>query len=142
MEVSILKKIAPVIIIALLAILLFNRFYERGIEGINIYQMISFSEVKEDSLIEITNAEVINSIVKAFDSAIKQPGIVNMREPDYKVEIASDTYFLWISQGSGTIMNTKDTHTIYSLSEDAVLRINGVLAERKSISIQSYDILI
>ena len=43
--------------------------------------------------------------------------IVNIVDPQYKVELETEAYFLWVSENHGTIMNVKDTHTIYTIPE-------------------------
>ena len=61
-----------------------------------------------------------------------------MDDPQYKVELGEETYFLWIHEESGTIMNTKDTHTIYSLSDPSVKKVSeliqGKLSEAEKIN--------
>ncbi|MBW9234329.1 hypothetical protein JQK62_19080 [Leptospira santarosai] len=46
-----------------------------------------------------------------------------MTNSQYQFSIGKETYLLWIAEDSGTIMNTKDTHTIYSLPGSAVEEI-------------------
>lgn len=88
-----------------------------NIEMATIYKMVSFSEVEEDSLIEITNPDDIKILEEAFRSAVKQDGSVDMSDPHYKINFGKDAYYLWIAETSGTIMNLIDTHTIYTLSD-------------------------
>lgn len=88
-----------------------------NIETLTIYKMVSFSEVEGDSLIEITNQEDIKILEDAFRIAVKQDGIADMSDPEYKIEFGEDVYYLWITETSGTIMNLVDTHTIYTLTE-------------------------
>ena len=107
--------------------------------------MESFSVVKDDSLVEITDTEIINSFKKAFNAAKKQSGVVNMADPEYKVELGKETYYLWISEESGTIMNTKDTHSIYSLDRNSAKKINGAImkdfkaTDNKELSTQDFE---
>ena len=54
---------------------------------------------------------------EAVKTAVKEPGLANMSDPMYKVTVGDDSYFLWLINGQGTIMNAQDTHTIYSLQE-------------------------
>ncbi len=97
------------------------------IEKITIYQMKDFTEVKEDSKWELTDSAEIRVIRQAFKGAKKQPGIVNMAEPQYRLELDKNTYFLWIGEDSGTIMNVEDTHTIYSLSSKSAKRVYEII---------------
>lgn len=73
--------------------------------------------------IELKETEEIDLFTKAVNDSIQEPGIVNMTNPDYQFSIGKESYLLWIAEDSGTIMNTKDTHTIYSLSSSSVEEI-------------------
>ncbi|MGB3261111.1 hypothetical protein [Paenisporosarcina sp.] len=73
--------------------------------------------------IELKETEEIDLFTKAVNDSIKEPGIVNMTNPQYQFTIGKESYLLWIAEDSGTIMNTKDTHTIYSLPSSAVVEI-------------------
>lgn len=88
-----------------------------NIEIVTINKMIKFSEVDDNSLIEITNPEDIKILEDAFRSAVKQDGSADMSDPEYKIDFGEDIYYLWITETAGTIMNLVDTHTIYTLSE-------------------------
>ncbi|MDE5413312.1 hypothetical protein [Alkalihalobacterium chitinilyticum] len=87
------------------------------VEKITIYKMESFSVIVEDSVVDIVEPDEIEIIQKAFNQANKEPGIVDITDPQYRVEWGENSYFLWISENSGTIMNTTNTHTIYSLTK-------------------------
>ncbi len=87
------------------------------IEAITVFKMDNFTEIVEDSSVIITATNEIEIIQKAFIQAVKQPGVVDMADPQYKLEWNEESYFLWINESSGTIMNTTETHTNYSLSE-------------------------
>ncbi|MFS0862250.1 hypothetical protein [Fredinandcohnia sp. 179-A 10B2 NHS] len=100
------------------------------IESITIHKMKNFSEVNKEWEFVITDKNDIELFNTAFKSAKKLPGIVDMADPHYKVFLGEETYFLWISKDSGTIMNTVDTHTIYSLSKSNSIKIYGLLDEK------------
>lgn len=86
----------------------------------------SNSETRMESL-NLKEANEIAIFNKAVNEAIKEPGIVNMANPHYQFTIDGESYFLWIDATSGTIMNKKDTNTIYSLSITSVQEINEFL---------------
>lgn len=46
-----------------------------------------------------------------------------MANPQYQFNRDEDFYDLWITADSGTIMNTKDTSTIYTLSSESVKEV-------------------
>lgn len=75
----------------------------------------------------IEDTETIEMIKEAIDNSEKQPGLVNMSDPEFRMIIGEEIYFLWVDEKSGTIMNLKDSHTIYSLSDNSIKQINGLL---------------
>ncbi|WP_039044374.1 hypothetical protein [Sporosarcina sp. ZBG7A] len=99
----------------------------KAVKEVNVYEMESFAEVKKDSLVTFTDEKAIKRFKKAFSSAKKQPGVVDMADPDYKVELGEKSFFLWLGQEYGTIMDVSDTNTIYSLSAKSVDKINDQL---------------
>ncbi|MCM3729959.1 hypothetical protein M3226_31055 [Neobacillus cucumis] len=99
----------------------------RNIEKIDVYQMVSFSDVKENSLISFTDSKDVINFVKEFKKANKEPGIVDMIDPEYKVNFGDESYFLWLNEEHATIMNVKDTHTIYTLPKSSTNTINQLL---------------
>lgn len=98
-----------------------------NIEKVDVYEMESFSVIKKDSLTSYTDSKAVSNLVKAFNKAKKEPGIVNMVDPEYKVEFGEESYYLWISKEQGTIMNLDDTHTIYTLSKNSANTIYKLL---------------
>ena len=98
-----------------------------NIKEVNIYEMKNFSSAQKDSLITITDSKVVRDILKGFSRAKKEAGIVNMDDPQYKVELENETYFLWLSEEHGTIMNSHDTNTIFTLSKSSAKTINELL---------------
>ncbi|MFO1442367.1 hypothetical protein KDN24_03830 [Bacillus sp. Bva_UNVM-123] len=125
------KDRIPHLFVMILFILLAACSTER-IEKVTISKMKNYSEIVEDSSVEITDSEVISMLKNAVNGAVKRPGIVDMANPQYKVEIGQEAYFLWISTDSGTIMNVKDTHTIFSFSNKAIKQVNELIASKFS----------
>lgn len=96
-------------------------------EKVSVYEMKSFAEIRKNSLITFTDTKVETAFEEAFHSAERVPGIVDMADPDYRVEFGDEAYFLWISDEHGTIMNTNDTHTIYTLSKSSAKMLYQLL---------------
>jgi hypothetical protein len=96
-----------------------------NLEKVTLYPMETNSEE-----VVISDRETIKTIIEAVDSAEKLSGIVNMANPEFKIKIGEKEYFLWIDEKSGTIMNTEDTHTIYSISESLIDQVNELLNKR------------
>ncbi|MFJ7933722.1 hypothetical protein [Sporosarcina sp. NPDC096371] len=73
--------------------------------------------------LELKETEEIEIFAKAVSDSKKEPGIVNMTNHQYQFSIGEESYYLWITEDSGTLKNTKDTHTIYALSSNSVQEI-------------------
>ncbi len=94
-----------------------------SVDQIDVYEMENFLDAKANSLISYTDPQDVDLFVNAFKTAKKEPGVVDMAEPDYRVEFGEESYFLWISPDQGAVMNEKDTHTIYSLKKKSAKKI-------------------
>ena len=98
---------------------------ENTLEEVIIYHMKNGSKK-----VIFKEKEAIRTIEEAIKSAEKQPGIVDMADPHFKMELGEDTYFLWLTRSDGTIgtiMNAEDTHTIYSLSKKSTTQLKELL---------------
>lgn len=95
------------------------------VNEINVYKMISFLEADENSLITFTDEASIKQMTKAIDSAKKEPGVVDMADPHFKIEIGDDSYFLWYGEAGGTGMDVADTHTIFTLTDKATTQLKN-----------------
>lgn len=73
--------------------------------------------------LELNETDEIEIFTTAVSDSMKKPGIVNMTDPKYHFSIGEESYSLWITEDSGTIMNSKDTHTVYTLSSNSVQKI-------------------
>ena len=100
-----------------------------GPEQVNVYEMASFPENKQNTLVSFTDSETVDVFEKAFKNAVKKPGIVDMIDPGYQVKVDGKTYFLWIDKDYGIIMDSEDTHTIYSLSNESTIKIHDLLSK-------------
>ncbi|WP_246943326.1 hypothetical protein [Bacillus pinisoli] len=109
--------------LGILFILICSGCSSERIEEVVVYKMKT-STIKEDhSIQEFTNELIIQEFIQAFRMANQEPGIVNMADPHYRVKIGEESYFLWIHEEQGTIMNWNDTNTIFTLSERSTLTI-------------------
>jgi hypothetical protein len=99
-----------------------------GYDKINVYEMKSFEEITPNSLKVITNREDIQTIHMAVKGAKKHPGIADMADPHYKIDLGGRIYFLWVYEDSGTIMNTENTHTTYGLTKKAAANVYAIIS--------------
>lgn len=82
-------------------------------------------------MVTYTDSEANRTIVKAFKKAKKEPGIVDMADPEYQVDFGENSYYLWVDERQGTIMDLDDTHTIYSLSEKSSKAVYKIIEEAR-----------
>ena len=80
-----------------------------------------------DSVKEITDLDEIATIQAAIKNAVKQPGIVNMADPEFMIEVGEQSFYLWIQEEAGTIMNVDDTHTIYLLEKKNAKEVKRIV---------------
>ncbi len=113
--VNYIKKIILVCGSAVLMLSLLMSCTNEKNEQVIIYEMDSFQQTKQGSLKIITDQNEISILKTAFNRTKKNPGIVNVADPHYKVELGKEAYFLWVTEEYGTIMNINDTNTTYSL---------------------------
>lgn len=78
--------------------------------------------------IDLNDPQDIAIFSKAVSNSTREPGIVNIINPNYKFSLGDESYFLWLSEDDGSfvdgkIMNIKDTHTIYSLSPSSLVEV-------------------
>lgn len=122
-----MKKRLLIILAAFVLLAGWNLWPEK-VKKVEVYKMASFSSVKEKTLITYYDSQSVKTFKNAFKKARKQPGVVYMAEPHYKVILGEDSYFLWINKNHGTIMNFKDTNTIYTLSRWSAVKIGRLLS--------------
>ncbi|WML45435.1 hypothetical protein [Neobacillus sp. PS3-40] len=87
------------------------------------------NQLGNESAVTFADSKDIRILKEAVKTAVKEPGIANISNPIYKVTLGGDFYFLWLINGHGTVMNTKDTHTIYSLLDESTRAIEQLFAE-------------
>ena len=88
------------------------------------WMSISISKTKGVDAITFDDPETIHALQRFFRGAVKVAGIVDVADPEFYIEIVDDKenqqhMHLWIGEKgqTSTLMNTEDTHTIYTVSE-------------------------
>lgn len=85
---------------------------------VKVQEMVSFSKEKQNTLKVISDSPKVKVIVNAIRQAKKQKGIVDITDPQYRMDTDQDRYYLWFNEnGSATIMNDKDKNTIFKISD-------------------------
>lgn len=96
-----------------------------------------FGSISTDFVADIRDPETLEFIVdEMVEGSQRQPGDVDMAEPNYGLQIdydddSSETFYLWISPGesSGTLMDTSETHIIYTFAEEVSEEFLSLLTE-------------
>ncbi|WP_456276314.1 hypothetical protein [Bacillus sp. AK128] len=124
-----MKKLNIIFSLFLVSIVLFGcqQGHEENILQANNKITISPMDNPSEEMV-FEDTETIEMIKEAVVQAEKQSGVVNMADPEYKVAIGDETFFLWIDGKSGTIMNIEDSHTIYNLSELSAQQMNEMIS--------------
>lgn len=96
-------------------------------DRITIYEMEDFHVEKADSAQVIDDQAIIEEVVTIINAAKKGSGSVDMPVPEYRVDLAKRSIFLWLSESSGTVMDNEDTETIYTISRKEAERLKEIL---------------
>ncbi|MCM3755970.1 hypothetical protein M3197_00570 [Sporosarcina aquimarina] len=118
------KSILIIGIVLLLA--LAGAYYSQPKQHISVEQMSSFNEVVPNSKREITQPSDARTIQRAVRTAKKLPGVVDVADPNYKVTIGENEYYLWLYEGEkvGSMMKVTNTNNLYRLrSSEKLLAI-------------------
>ncbi|MBB5170591.1 hypothetical protein [Rummeliibacillus stabekisii] len=95
---------------------------------VKVQEMVSFSKEKQNTLKVISDSPKVKVIVNAIRQAKKQKGIVDITDPQYRMDTDQDRYYLWFNvNGSATIMNDKDKNTIFNSRREKSGRCHKVI---------------
>lgn len=96
------------------------------ISKVSISNSNEIGNINTDFFAIYEGEEVLEAFQNIFTSAVKQEGIVDISEPEFDLEVvynegSKQEYHLWLGEKDeeSTLMNVGDTHTIYSISEEA-----------------------
>ena len=102
-----------------------NSLPDENISKVSISKSNGFGQVNSDFCTVYEDKATLNLFRNAISNAVKVEGIADMAEPEFDIKVVytngnKQGYHLWIG-GKGqisTLMNVKDTHSIYSISEE------------------------
>jgi len=128
---GILKALALIVISALLFGCQFNENLstksanDHKLSIDSDFKSVSISKPKGFNEITFDDKESLKAFQDIFSSTVKEPGIVDMADPEFYLEVNSDkenqqSLYVWIGEigQRSTFMKTEDTHTIYTVSEE------------------------
>ncbi|HBJ02476.1 MAG TPA: hypothetical protein DDY89_20195 [Lysinibacillus sp.] len=103
---------------------------------VNISNSVEFGSVHTAFMKGYEDEASLNIFHERMTTAVKNEGIVNMAAPQLDVEVvdtAGNQYSFHLCLGEigqkSTLMNVKDTHTIFSISEDLTAPLRSLVQE-------------
>src|SRR5690606_14983326 len=93
----------------------------------NIEPLVKINPNADLEIIDLNEANKISIFRSAVSDSTKQQSISYINQPKYTFKLDNESYFLWITEDEGYIMNTKDTFVIYKLSERLLEEVNEVI---------------
>ncbi len=80
-------------------------------------------ESTKSTVIHITHDSHIVLLEELFHNAIQLDGIVNMADPQYRIQLREKQYNVWFNEdGTAVFMDIEDTHTLYKISDAVKLK--------------------
>lgn len=118
-----------VMMVAFFAVFLFGCNEERLPGGeltkVSLSIGAEFGQVNTNFKVIYEDEESLDLFQQVISTAIKNEGVVDMASPEYDLQVVDTAgnkygYHLWLGEKgqSSVLMNTKDTHTIYTVSKD------------------------
>lgn len=96
------------------------------ISKVSLSNSNTIGQINTDFFTVHEDEEVLETFQNIFTSAVKQEGIVDIAEPEFDLEVIykegnKQEYHLWLGEKDeqSTLMQVEDTHTIYTISEEA-----------------------
>ena len=89
--------------------------------------LVKISSNAKMEKIDFEDTNEIAIFSTAVSDSIMEPGISTIVYPKYIFSLGEESYFLWMTEDDGYIMNTKDTYTIYSLSNTSFNKVKEIV---------------
>ena len=87
------------------------------------HKATSNSESTNSTVIHITHDSHIVLLEELFHNAIQLEGIVNMADPQYRIQLREKQYNVWFNEdGTAVFTDIEDTHTLYKILDAAKLK--------------------
>ncbi|MFJ7730617.1 hypothetical protein ACIQXF_01855 [Lysinibacillus sp. NPDC097231] len=119
-----MKKILVLMIFTVMTLIACS---EEKADKVQIHELENFSTIKKGTEEISLNSNDIDVFRNAVKNAVKLNGIVNVVDPMYRFELEKESYFLWLNDQGGSIMNTNDTHTLYTLTDESFTQLKEIL---------------
>ena len=88
-----------------------------------VHRTANNSETTNSTVVYIIRDSDIVNVEELFHNAIQLDGIVNMVNPQHRIQLKEKQYHLWFNEdATATLMDTEDTHTLYKISDATKLK--------------------
>ncbi|MBB3110076.1 hypothetical protein FHS18_002143 [Paenibacillus phyllosphaerae] len=96
-----------------------------------IVRMAKFGEAIPDSERVIHDQASVQAFTYAVRYADKQPGQVDIADPNYRFTLGKKDYYLWVSEQyrTGTLMKLPDSGTIYRIGESRARELLKIIQQ-------------
>lgn len=95
---------------------------------------VTISKIGGNGKVNFDDSISIETFTQLITNAVRIRGIVDMIEPNYKMEVVytneeEQSFYLWIANKgqSSSIMKSDDTHTIYTVSEEMTDKLREII---------------
>lgn len=106
------------------------------LDKVSISNSVEFGSVNTDYMKEYEDEDSLDIFHEVMTTAVRYEGIVNMAAPQFDVQVVDTAgnqyaFHLWLGEigQNSTLMTVKDTHTIYSISEDLTAPLRSLIQE-------------
>lgn len=89
----------------------------------NIKPLLKINPNAKIEFIDLKGSDKTAIFSKAIRDWTKEEGISYIEYPQYAFNLGDESFYLWLSDEKGRIMNTKDIYTIYLLSNSSLKEI-------------------
>lgn len=93
----------------------------------NIMPKAKINPKAKIEVIDLKDKDKITIFKNAIKDATKNLNRYYLVNPDYSFTLDEDTYYLWLSEDEGSIMNAKDIYATFLLSKNSLNEIDKIL---------------
>ncbi|PKH10317.1 hypothetical protein [Planomicrobium sp. MB-3u-38] len=94
----------------------------------NIQPLVDINPSINIEKIELKTDESIDIFKKAVFNAEKDNSVIEITHPKHSFALEKETYYIWIFNENGRIMNTRDVYSSYLLNDESFKEIKSYLS--------------
>lgn len=124
------------ILLLLLLLVIVTGCGQGQLTKVSISESQGFGEMNDDFFAIYTDKAALDVFQHAITTAVQQEGVVDVAEPEFDLQLVKakgqkSHYYLWLGQEGqkGSLMAAADTHTLYTLTEEAAVSLRTLLSQ-------------